>query len=190
MHRLSSAFVLGYHGCSSDVAESVLSGAPFRLSDNDYDWLGPGVYFWQSNPKRALQFAEEKRNRDGASWRPAVVGAVVDLGLCLDLTTDTGVEEVRAARAGFDLMRAASKLPIPVNKPSLPRLDCAVIRTLHQIRADGKILAVNTVLGVFIEGQPIYPTSIFFEKTHIQICVRNSFQIKGVFRVPAIELTT
>ena len=166
------------------VAESVLSGAPFKPSENDYDWLGPGVYFRQSNPRRALQFAEEKRRREKALWRPTVVGAVINPGRCLDLTTEMGVDEVRAARTGFDRMRTASGLPIPVNKVGLPRLDFAVIQTLHQIRTDGHVPAIDTLLGVFIEGQPVYPSSNFFEKTHIQLCIRNASQIIGVFRVP------
>ena len=95
----------------------MLSGTPFNKSDNDYDWLGPGVYFWQSNPKRAQQFALEKRTAD-------------------------------------------------LDEPS-----------------------VDTLLGVFIEGKPIYETSNFFEKTHIQICVCNLLQIKGVYRVRPDEAT-
>lgn len=50
MHRLSANFVLGYHGCDQSVADQVLAGNPFRKSDNDYDWLGPGTYFWEANP--------------------------------------------------------------------------------------------------------------------------------------------
>lgn len=165
----------------------MLSGDPFKQSDNDYDWLGPGVYFWQSNPKRALQFALEKRHREKAKWHAVVVGAVIDLGLCLDLTTEMGVAEVRAARAAFDIVQSASELPVPSNRPSLPRLDCAVIRTVHQIRNDNSEPSIDTLLGVFIEGEPIYAHSNFFEKTHIQICVRNPEQIKGVFRVGAAD---
>jgi hypothetical protein len=41
MHRLSASFVLCYHGCRKDVAESLIGGADFKPSDNDYDWLGP-----------------------------------------------------------------------------------------------------------------------------------------------------
>ena len=41
----------------------------------------------------------------------------------------------------------------------------------------------NSVKGVFVEGDPIYETAGFYEKTHIQICVRNADCIKGVFRV-------
>jgi hypothetical protein len=46
MHRLASTFVLGYHGCDRVVGERLLRGTPFRPSDNEYDWLGPGIYFF------------------------------------------------------------------------------------------------------------------------------------------------
>ena len=59
MHRLTSAFVLGYHGCDHSVGERLLAGTAFKLSDNDYDWLGPGIYFWEANPLRGLEFAQE-----------------------------------------------------------------------------------------------------------------------------------
>jgi len=43
LHRLSTTFVLGYHGCDGDVAEKLIAGEPFEPSDNDYDWLGHGI---------------------------------------------------------------------------------------------------------------------------------------------------
>ena len=63
MHRLSTAFILGYHGCDRAVGERLLAGEPFEPSDNDYDWLGPGVYFWESNPLHGLEFAVEVSKR-------------------------------------------------------------------------------------------------------------------------------
>lgn len=99
MHRLSTSFILGYHGCDKSVAERLLKGEPFRKSENDYDWLGPGVYFWEANPRRALSFAGEAKNRKSFQIKaPYVVGAVVDLGLCLDLASEAGIEQVRFAR--------------------------------------------------------------------------------------------
>lgn len=48
-------FVLGFHGCDYKVAESIiLHQDSTRLSQNDYDWLGPGIYFWENNPQRAV----------------------------------------------------------------------------------------------------------------------------------------
>lgn len=54
MHALSASFILGYHGCDEAVAEKVLAGEDFKPSDNDYDWLGSGIYFWEANPQRGL----------------------------------------------------------------------------------------------------------------------------------------
>jgi hypothetical protein len=39
-----------------------------------------------------------------------------------------------------------------------------------------------------VEGDPVYPAAGFREKAHIQIAVRNSSLIKGVFRVPQEHL--
>ena len=81
MHRLSSCFVLGYHGCDTDVGEQLLAGEAFQPSDNDYDWLGPGIYVWEANPRRGLEFATEAMRRRGSGIsQPFVIGAVIDLG--------------------------------------------------------------------------------------------------------------
>jgi hypothetical protein len=50
--------VIAYHGCDVIVAERVLAGEPFRKSENNYDWLGAGIYFWEFGVDRARKFAE------------------------------------------------------------------------------------------------------------------------------------
>ena len=95
MHRLSTSFVLGYHGCEREVGERLLGGEAFKASNNDYDWLGPGIYFWEANPLRGLEFAQEATRRRGVKVDACVVGAVIDLGNCLDLTTTDGIRSVR-----------------------------------------------------------------------------------------------
>ena len=190
MHTLSTSFILGYHGCDRDVAERILAGDKFIPSTNDYDWLGHGIYFWEANPRRGMEFAQEiARRKRGASrvLTPAVVGAVVDLGLCLDLTTSDGIEQARLAYNGLVAVAAKSstgELP-ENNRDGLRRpLDCAVLNMVHAIREADGFRPIDTVKGTFIEGEPIYRNASFFAKTHIQICVRNSECIKGVFRVP------
>jgi hypothetical protein len=194
VHRLSSSFILGYHGCQRTVGERLLAGEPFEPSDNDYDWLGPGIYFWESNPKRALEWADLLHRRKYASGvsEPFVVGAAIDLGFCLDLLTANGIAAVKAAHSDFAEGLAFSRRPQPHNTGGddllLRRLDCAVLRHLHVIRRAGDQPAFDAVRGVFIEGKPIYPDSGFREKTHIQICVCNPDVIKGVFRVPPKDI--
>ena len=191
MHRLTSSFILGYHGCDRRVGERLLAGKAFKPSNNDYDWLGPGIYFWEANPVRGLEFAEEasKRKTSNVS-KPFVIGAVIELALCLDLTTSSALDWVRIAYESLvDVTRAAG-LDLPSNsKDELRRnLDCAVVRRLHTILETQKLPAIDTIKGVFTEGEPVYPGAGFREKTHIQIAVRNSRCIKGVFRVPQDQL--
>lgn len=190
MHRLSASFVLGYHGCDSGVAEALLAGEPFRQSSNDYDRLGPGIYFWEANPQRGIDFAIEASSRKGSAIRtPAVIGAIIDLGLCLDMTTLGAISMISDAYDSLKetFEKVGTGLPRNGTDLLLRRLDCAVVTRLHSI-LEQEHTALDTVRGVFIEGSPIYPDAGFNEKTHTQIAVRNFACIKGVFRVPKEQL--
>jgi hypothetical protein len=62
----------GYHGTSLDrLVEIEKEG--FRVSENDYDWLGAAVYFFQHAPLRAYEWAKDLHG-DGA----VVLGADID----------------------------------------------------------------------------------------------------------------
>jgi hypothetical protein len=188
LRRLSDSFVLGYHGCDYRVAEDFLSGAPFTPSNNAYDWLGGGIYFWEVNPQRGLDFATEMKNRRLKKIsRPAVVGAVIDLGNCLDLMTSVGIGMVAESYASLSRISEAARTVMLVNQDRLRRqLDCAVIEHIPAIMKDPDI--IDTARGVFVEGKPIYPGAGFDAKTHVQIAVRHPICIKGVFRVTQAHL--
>jgi len=197
LHKLSSSFVLGYHGCDRAVAERLLTGTPFNTSDNDWDWLGSGVYFWEANPLRGLEFAHElqrwRRGKANEILNPYVVGAVIDLGFCLDLTSSMGIRAVQSAHADFVQYCARAGVEMPQNSGGADtpfrRLDCAIINHLHQVREATTLPAFDTVKGLFVEGGPIYEGSGFHRKTHVQLCVRDLECIRGVFRVPDNQLS-
>ena len=48
----------------------------YKISQKPYDWLGHGLYFWENNYDRALDWATQKKHRGGIK-EPAVVGAVL-----------------------------------------------------------------------------------------------------------------
>jgi hypothetical protein len=183
--------VLAYHGCDTAVAERLLKNWAFNPSQNDYDWLGEGVYFWEANPLRGLEFAKESHTRGGSKIKtPTVVGAVIDLGYCLDLTTSRGLQKVKTAHARLQRVSDQAGLPMPQNQPDGLRhnLDCAVINYLHHLEAEEKKPPFDTVKGIFIEEPELYLGSAFGSKNHIQIAVRTLDCIKGVFRVPKSHL--
>ena len=192
MSRLAASFVLGFHGCDADVAHRVVNGeAQLLQSDTDYDWLGPGAYFWESDPQRAFEWAIEARGR-GRVERPAVIGAVIDLGNCLDLLARESLDLVHQAYTLLVEEREAAGLPMPVNKglaedagePPLRRLDCAVIRFLHDLLQDSSVEPFDTVRGLFPEGRPLYEGAGFRERNHVQIAVCKPNAILGTFYPP------
>jgi hypothetical protein len=196
LSRLSTSFVIGYHGCDEKVAVALLSGQEDILhSDKDYDWLGPGAYFWETDPERAREFAQEQVNW-GRYVHPTVVGAVIDLRNCLNLASRKGTEELALAHSSLKRLSKALGQPLPKNEaPKGTRetdrlyryLDCAVIRHLHtmiegQTAQETGIEPYDTVRGVFTEGQRAFPGAKLFQKTHVQIAVRNIDCIVGFFR--------
>lgn len=190
MHKLSASFILGYHGCDASIAERLLRNQAFRPSQNDYDWLGEGVYFWEANPLRGLEFAVESSRRKSSIKKPAVVGAVIDLGYCLDLSTSRGLQQVKTAYESLQSVLDQAQLAMPENQADGLRhnRDCAVINYLHRLEAERGNPPFDTVKGIFVEAPDLYPGSGFGSKNHIQIAVRNLDCIKGVFRVPKQHL--
>jgi hypothetical protein len=193
MYSTKTGLILGFHGCDESIVNDILLGKQdLKQSNNSYDWLGHGVYFWENSPSRALEFANFLKNNPQKAKRPiekpSVLGAVIDLGYCLDLTD---YSNLILLKEGYKLLKTAMdtmgiKLmnkPIGENKDLLYReLDCAVIETLHTLRFNSSELKpFDSVRGVFWEGNEIYPNAGFKEKNHIQICIRNKNCMKGFF---------
>ena len=195
MNNRISGLTLAYHGCDRSVGELVLAGkTELVASRNSYDWLGHGIYFWEYNAKRAIYFARsmELAHRKGKTKikEPMVIGAVIDLGVCLNLLDSNRIDELSGAYANLVKLYQNIERPLPVNRTFrgstdllMRHLDCAVIELLHQMRADENKPAFDSARGVFVEGKPIYPGAAIHQYNHIQICVRNPACIRGYFRV-------
>lgn len=102
--------VIGFHGCDSSTADKVFSGeTTLSKSKNAYDWFGHGVYFWENNLTRAQQWAEEKFGKHATS-KPAVIGAVLDLGCCLNLTDS---ESIGIIESQYKIYKKQTELQAP-----------------------------------------------------------------------------
>lgn len=183
MHGL----VLGFHASTADTARRLVEdpASEFRPSRNRYDWLGHGMYFWENSPRRAERFAQDRNIEN-----PVVIGAVLQLGRCLDFTDSESLAYLSVAYDALkDTLEAAGE-PLPNNRPArgnaghdllVRELDCAVINFLHAQRARDKKPPFDSVRGVFWEGEDLYPGAGFKDKNHIQICIRDPNCIKGFF---------
>lgn len=194
LYKRSTSFVLGFHGCDRQIGEAVLRGdSHLNRSANEYDWLGGGVYFWEGNPARALEFAQravkaESFTTRGAIADPFVVGAVLDLGMCFGLQDSACLEELVF---GYEALAAACKtknVPLPQNlgrdeDRGQRLLDCAVFESMHKLREESKLPPYDSVRATFTEGAAIYPGGTFKIRAHTQIAVRDPSKcVLGYFR--------
>jgi len=174
--------IIGYHGCEEKFAGELLNGHiainEWKPSRNAWDWLGHGVYFWEHSPQRALRWARENCSQ------PSVIGGVIQLGRCFDLMDESVTASLVDSFAEFASAIAETGQPLPDNRGAgwkLRRLDCLVINDcLNRLQLQG--VQYDSVRGAFLEGEPVYPGAGFFRETHIQVAVRNSSCILGVFR--------
>ena len=183
---IPSGLVVGYHGCDRRVAESVVLGrTKLRASENEHDWLGHGLYFWQNDPTRALAWAEQRvRVRGSGISEPAVIGATIDLGHCFNAAQSEFVAMLSNAHREMEAFCANSGRPMPRNTGrgwANRRLDCAVFEMMHLLRRDTGKTPFDTVVAYFPEGRALYRGAAIRALDHVQICVRNEARIVGCF---------
>jgi hypothetical protein len=203
LYQRLPGLVLGFHGCDAAIGEGILRGDVPHLkpSNNKYDWLGDGIYFWENDPLRALEFAEaghrKASNTKGYIAKPFVLGAVIDLGLCLNLTDRRSLGELAIAHRELKALYDYTGEAMPVNKGhnfGARFLDRACIELLHALRGevdaeDGDGLSpYDTVRSPFREGDMLYDGAGFQAENHIQIAVCNIACIRGYFRPIAIDV--
>jgi hypothetical protein len=169
-HTISRApsQVVGYHGCSQQVAETILRGEGFNPSENAEDWLGYGVYFWEYAPYRALEWGAAR-----FPDRPAVLEATIDLADCLNLLDREHLDGLAKAYGAVVEELEGEGLRIPVNTARgahfLDRLvvDDYCRRTARDSRP------FVTVRGCYPEGVAIFAGSKILNKAHVQVAVRD-----------------
>jgi hypothetical protein len=156
-----------------------------RPSNNAWDWLGGGIYFFESNPDRALSYAkacaDKKQKFNGEIRNPFVIGAKIELGNCLNLIAPPALRLLKEEGAILLAALYAKGTKIPENKGPNRSLDCAVINWLHESNKKNGLAPYDTIRSPFHEGEPIYHQANFTEGLHIEICVRNPGQIMEYF---------
>ena len=165
--------VVGYHGTSRAAAEAILDEG-FKASSNRFDWLGDGVYFFQDQPSRAQQWAEERYGSDGV-----VLEAEIDLTDCMDLLDLSWFALVSEAHDAVVASHRSARLRLPKQEGLAHGLDRLVINYAVGVLYD-RGLNIRSVRGVFAEGRPAFPGSALLDRAHIQIAVRDPAAIVKV----------
>jgi hypothetical protein len=160
-------------------------------SKNTWDWLGEGIYFWEQNPSRALEYAIESAERKQFNRipinTPFVLAAHIQLGHCLNLVESDSLKVLGQAYVGLEQLFKDARQSMPVNKGNNKELDCAVIQYIHQSNViEGKPM-YDTVRCAFQEGKLAYPGATCSSRLHIQVCVINPACITGYFLPRPLE---
>jgi hypothetical protein len=181
---VSKSLVLAFHGCDRETARKiVVERGDFLAKQKSYHWLGQGIYFWEDSPARAWQWALDAQKRKNIS-KAAVIGAVIDLGNCLNLVDPSAFDLVREAHGKYlEICRLTGQQLKANSGPELRAryLDCEVFNTLHRLRHEAGETSFDTVRAFFTEGTPLYEGSGLRTQDHIQICVRDPARIIGCF---------
>lgn len=157
--------VYGYHGTSAENASDILSRG-FVVSRNPYDWLGDGIYFFEAAPERAREWAEN-RYAD-----PAVIVAEIDLIDCMDLLDIQWAHVLADAYNEYIRHLKTDGTIMPHQTSGAHRLDREVINfAIGLLEESGMV--IHSVRGAFSEGNPVYPDSAIFDRSHVQIAVRD-----------------
>ncbi len=190
MYTRKPSFVYGFHGLDKSIAMKILNKEmDFKSSNNNYDWLGKGIYFWENNFQRAEEYAREDAKRAYTKIKePFTLGAVIDLGNCFDLLEQHNLEFLKYAYSEFKKSLIEKHEILPQNTPFTSNdfdfkkreLDCAVIRYAHKL-AKKEGMEFDSVRAGFWEGRPLYHGAGFKEKNHIQLAILNPNCIKGIF---------
>jgi hypothetical protein len=178
--------IAGFHSCDKEVGLKVLNGeTDLNPSENPWDWLGHGIYFWEQNPGRALLYANEsaegKQKNKTRIATPFVLGGIIELGKCLNLLESESLAVVKQAYDRLVKTYAQTSREMPVNKGARRELDCAVIRSVHEVARVKGVSPYDTVRSAFQEGHALYEGSNFTDRLHVELCVINKEMIKGYF---------
>jgi hypothetical protein len=174
----SALVIRGHHGTSATQAAAIVRDG-FLLSDNDYDCLGNGVYFFEDGLTQARAWATRAHPDE-----PAVVQADIRLEDCMDLKDSLGWVAL-LAEAHEEVLRVSREqgLPVPRQTSGTHRLDRAVIELMVSI-LEREGIRIRVVRGVFAEGAPAFPGSFLSEGSHVQVAVRDADLISNVNVVP------
>ena len=173
--------VIGYHGTRRETAEALVRGVPFRESENDDDWLGHGIYFWEYAPQQAWWWAERRYQGE----EPAVVGAMIRLGHCLDFLDPRNGVLLDASHEAVEAAFHAENKALPNNANKYKYRDCLVFQYMYDA-LERSNRSVDACRAVFVPSGPrkrYWERSGVYRGSHIQLCVRNPSNILSVWHV-------
>jgi hypothetical protein len=177
--------VIGYHGTRLSTALNIVSRkGRFKKSENDDDWLGHGVYFWEYGPQQALWWAERRRKRQGWDEPIAILASMIRLGFCFDLLDPYNVKYLEQIHDEYATIERDAGRKTLENANNHKYLDCAAFQFAYALIEEVDSQRVDSARAVYVptgNGKRVWKRSWISRDAHVQICVRDPRCILGTW---------
>lgn len=194
--------LLLYHATTRDAWHRIQQSGSMSPSENNYDWLGHGIYFWQAAPVRAWIWKrfEALPKRSRASAADAVVleyELALNTDECLDLL-DIRWHDVleklglmvpgvwRRQGVTDEVIKKRLQRNARLAQPQKHYLDCAAVNTVCTYLEHIESIRITCVRGAFQCLDRLYPYSAFRRGDHVEVAIRDP-KLIDVSRLREVE---
>lgn len=181
---LKQMVIWAHHGTSSIRSAKIVEDGfqPSAQKDviDTFQWLGPGAYFFENDPKAAHGWARYRAQNDGGGCMPMILVAVLacDKARFFDLNQ---TEQVELYTRFYDRVKLDAKRFVA----SGDKVDGLVLEVLCKELNVAMIRAcLNTIDRLPLT--PIGEWSRIIKGNQVQVCVRDLESIKAVSNYEAI----
>lgn len=163
IHDFEKIIPDAYHGTDIDTAEKVAAEQKFIPSNGNDDYLGCGVYFFESSKWHAKDWAIKKGKKLGFT-EYAVLNSRINLGRCLDLNNMDHRNYVKDIASEFKRRGATGVNDAIVINFFASKVKIDTVRANYVVPGMGKI----------------FEESRFYSYSCSMICVRDTDKITDI----------
>lgn len=160
------SIVRAYHAGDANDIKLFLLGHPLPESKNTTNWLGRGLYFWDSDHHRAERWQAGMGN-----------GGILECDIDVELLIDMLCDDQRS-KDFIEQAEAVSQFKSPVNKKRSEYFgrDGEIV---NRVRPALQGMGYCGIRMAFCLGNPVANEGNLFPNQHIQICLWDSSIIKN-----------
>lgn len=163
--------LVGYHGTTKESAENIIKTNTFKISNDDEEWLGKGIYFFEDDILQAKDWCVKAKCYN--KW--TIIRSNIEANTLIDLVD-------RKTYTDFETL--AKKF----NKRYLKRSDGKLRKLINAvvINAMYEIIKFDVIRAIFPIPSSKAPERCNILPMQVQICVRNSKCIKSIEEVEVV----
>lgn len=158
-------YITGYHGTTKERAKKIVEENKFNISNENDEWLGKGIYFYEKYSDAIRWESKDNRQSD------AVLHVIVEIDddEYIDFDSDKGKELF--AR----MMSIIKQQGVFIESNSAQQNQCSTMNYLWE-----KQPKIQAVFASFPTEPSIYPVMLQYRTLRREFCVRDNSVIKDI----------